>query len=116
MFFRAQATLSQNVSVKEILLELAENISPNNRFKFNINRSAVLDGAFRGFKRASYNPNATMNIKFSDDLGRNEEAVDFGGPKREFLRLLMETLAMSPMFEGSHSSQNLALHIPGNFL
>ena len=69
LFLRAQATLSQNASVKEILLELAENISPNNRLKFNINRSAALDGAFRGFKRATYNLNATMNISFQTILG-----------------------------------------------
>lgn len=100
----------------EILLELAEKISPNIRCKFNINRSVVLDGAFRGFKRTTYNPNATMNVKFSDDLGRNEEAVDLGGPRREFLRLLMEALVMSPMFEGSHESQNLALDIAGKFV
>ncbi|XP_047192931.1 uncharacterized protein LOC124850943 isoform X1 [Scophthalmus maximus] len=108
---QAQATQMHNASAKEILSELAEKISTNIRCKFNINRSAVLDGAFRGFNRATYNPNATMNIKFSDDLGRNEEAVDLGGPRREFLRLLMEALIMSSMFEGSAYSQNLALDI-----
>ncbi|KAI4797185.1 hypothetical protein KUCAC02_025267 [Chaenocephalus aceratus] len=55
-----------------------------------------------------------MNITFSDDLGRNEEAVDLGGPRREFLRLLMEALMMSSMFEGSEYSQNLALDIPAH--
>ena len=44
-----------------------------------------------------------MNVKFSDDLGWNEEAVDLGGPRREFLRLLMEALAMSPLFEGGRA-------------
>ncbi|CAL8301751.1 unnamed protein product [Gadus morhua 'NCC'] len=106
---QAQASQCQEVSVTEILLELAKKITPHIRCKFNINRSAVLDGAFRGFKRTTYNPNATMNVKFSDDLGRNEESVDLGGPRREFLRLLMEALVMSPMFEGSGESQNLAL-------
>ncbi|KAA8594383.1 hypothetical protein FQN60_005217, partial [Etheostoma spectabile] len=48
-------------------------------------------------------------VKFSDDMGRNEEGVDLGGPRREFLRLLMETIARSPMFEGKENSKNLAL-------
>ena len=54
-----------------------------------------------------------MNVKFSDDLGRNEEAVDLGGPKREFLRLLIEALAGSQLFEGDgrkYLSLNAAAH------
>ncbi|GAA6102336.1 uncharacterized protein LOC120559387 isoform X1 [Tachysurus ichikawai] len=33
-----------------------------------------------------------MCIKFSDDLGMDEEAVDLVGPRREFVWLLMEAL------------------------
>lgn len=54
-----------------------------------------------------------MCIKFSDDLGMDEEAVDLGGPRREFLRLLMEALALSPMFEGRDGKLNLALDSSG---
>ncbi|KAJ8004357.1 hypothetical protein DPEC_G00158330 [Dallia pectoralis] len=108
---QAQASHSQEASVTEILLELAEKVTPHVRCRFNINRSAVLDGAFRGFNRTTYNPNATMNVKFSDDLGRSEESVDLGGPRWEFLRLMVEALARSSMFEGSDGSQNLALDI-----
>ncbi|KAJ8333484.1 hypothetical protein SKAU_G00414920 [Synaphobranchus kaupii] len=88
-------------------------ITSNKRCRFNINRSKVLDGALRGFKRPSYDPNAMMVIKFSDDMGQ-EEAVDLGGPRREFLRLLMEALMLSPMFEGGSEHQNLALDGTGN--
>ncbi|XP_060746882.1 G2/M phase-specific E3 ubiquitin-protein ligase-like [Tachysurus vachellii] len=38
----------------------------------------------------------------------DEEAVDLGGPRREFERLLMEALVLSPLFEGSDSKLNLA--------
>ncbi|MEQ2201570.1 hypothetical protein XENOCAPTIV_014439, partial [Xenoophorus captivus] len=51
-----------------------------------------------------------MNVKFSDDFGKNEEAIDLGGPRREFLRLLIEALSMSPMFEGTDESKNLAMN------
>ncbi|XP_028259851.1 uncharacterized protein LOC114434702 [Parambassis ranga] len=99
----------ENVPVKKILLELASKINVNQRCRFNINRSAVWEGAIRGFKRLSYEPNLMMSIKFSDDMGKNEEGVDLGGPRREFLRLLMESIATSPMFEGKENSKNFAL-------
>lgn len=76
----------------------------------------MLDGAIRGFKRLSYNPNHMMSIKFSDDMGKDEEAVDLGGPRREFLRLLMEALAQSPMFEGKEDKKNLALDSAGKYV
>ena len=70
----------------------------------------------RGFKRVSYDPNSMICVKFSDDMGKHEEGVDLGGPRREFLRLLMETIARSSMFEGKEYSKNLALDSTGNDL
>ncbi|XP_074535571.1 G2/M phase-specific E3 ubiquitin-protein ligase-like [Halichoeres trimaculatus] len=95
---------------KEILLELASKINVNPRCRFNINRSAIWEGAIRGFKRLSYEPHLMMSVKFSDDMGKHEEGVDLGGPRREFLRHLMENIAQSPMFEGKENSQNFALN------
>lgn len=45
----------------------------------------------------------------------DEEGVDLGGPKREFLHLLfLEALILSPMLEGRHISKiNLALDSTG---
>lgn len=106
---------TENVPVQEILLDLASKINSQHHCKFNINRSAVWEGAMRGFRRASYDPNSMICVKFSDDMGRNEEGVDLGGPRREFLRLLMETIAVSPMFEGKLNSKNLALNSAGNW-
>ncbi|KAJ4937091.1 hypothetical protein JOQ06_001675 [Pogonophryne albipinna] len=42
-------------------------------------------------------------------MGRQEEGIDLGGPRREYLRLLMETIAGSPMFEGKENCKSLAL-------
>nr|XP_023666308.1 G2/M phase-specific E3 ubiquitin-protein ligase-like [Paramormyrops kingsleyae] len=97
------------LSAQEVLLNLASQIESKQKCRFNINRSSVLDGAVQGFRRVSYNPKYQMCIKFSDDLGMDEEAVDLGGPRREFLRLLMEALPLSPMFEGRNNKLNLAL-------
>ncbi|XP_058233464.1 G2/M phase-specific E3 ubiquitin-protein ligase-like [Hemibagrus wyckioides] len=95
-----QTRPKEETSISEILKELSEQITSTGICKFSSNRTAVLDGAIRGFRRISYNPNHTMCIKFSDDMGTTEEAVDLGGPRREFLRLLMEALSQSEMFEG----------------
>ncbi|KAL7396177.1 hypothetical protein ABVT39_001478 [Epinephelus coioides] len=105
----AESQHQNTKSAQEVLLNLASQIDSNQRCRFNINRSSVLDGALRGFRRMSYNPRYQMCIKFSDELGMDEEAVDLGGPWREFLRLLMEALALSPMFEGRDGKLNLAL-------
>ena len=78
-----------------------------------VNRAAVLDGAIRGFKRISYDPTHRISVRFSDDKGTTEEAVDLGGPRREFLRLLTEALAQSEMFEGTEGN-NLALDASGS--
>uniref|UniRef100_UPI003AAF0910 G2/M phase-specific E3 ubiquitin-protein ligase-like n=1 Tax=Centroberyx gerrardi TaxID=166262 RepID=UPI003AAF0910 len=104
-----ESQIAEKVPVQEILLELPSKISTKQQCKFNINRSAVWEGAMWGFQRVSYDPNLMICVKFSDDMGRNEEGVDLGGPRREFLRLLMETIARSPMFEGKENSKNLAL-------
>ncbi|KAI4806052.1 hypothetical protein KUCAC02_010643 [Chaenocephalus aceratus] len=42
-------------------------------------------------------------------MGRQEEGIDLGGPRREYLWLLMETIARSPMFEGKENCKSLAL-------
>lgn len=101
--------------MKDILEELSKKIDPGMHCKFNINRSNVLDGAIRGFKRVTYNPHYAMNVKFSDDFGKSEEAVDLGGPRREFLRILIDALSISPMFEGPDDNKNLAMNSTGLF-
>ncbi|RVE73096.1 hypothetical protein OJAV_G00046220 [Oryzias javanicus] len=98
-----------SVPVKDLLQDLAKQINHLKNSKFNINRNTVLDGAIRGFKRGTYDPCNTMSVRFSDDMGVHEEAVDLGGPRREFLRLLIEALPQSQMFEGQDGRMNLAL-------
>ncbi|XP_049416170.1 G2/M phase-specific E3 ubiquitin-protein ligase-like isoform X4 [Epinephelus fuscoguttatus] len=99
----------ERVPISEILGELGDQIDNTQVCKFNINLSAVLDGALRGFRRLSYDPKKKTFIKFSDDRGTTEEAVDLGGPRREFLRLLIKALADSDMFSGPEGNLNLAL-------
>ena len=51
-----------------------------------------------------------MSVKISNDKDMSEEAVDLGGPKREFLHLAMEALVQSEMFERREGSLKLALN------
>lgn len=113
MFPLISSRPKEDVPVSQILKELAEKINSKNSCRFNINRSCVLDGAIRGFRRLTFNPCNTLSVKFSDDKGTSEEAIDLGGPRREFLRLLMEALSQSEMFEGHEGHLHLALDFTG---
>lgn len=76
---------AEKAPVQEILLELSDKISTKWQCKFNINCTVVWEGALRGLKRVSYDPNMMMCVKLSDDVGTHEEGVDLGGPTRETL-------------------------------
>jgi len=61
--------------------------------KFNISHGHTWEGVKRGFVRLNYSPQSRIAVKFRDDAGISEGAVDEGGPRREFLQLLMSHLA-----------------------
>ena len=50
-----------------------------------------------------------------DSCGTGEGAVDDGGPTREFVRLLMNSVLNSTFFAGSMEEKSLALDSQGNF-
>ncbi|MGH0169835.1 UNVERIFIED_CONTAM: hypothetical protein FKN15_058574 [Acipenser sinensis] len=97
-------TWEDSLSASDIIGNLSQVINSNSCSRFNINRSSVWDGAVRGFKRASYNTNSELFVKFTDDAGCFEEAIDTGGPKREFLTLLISCLRDRPIFDGPSDS------------
>ncbi|XP_069119352.1 uncharacterized protein [Argopecten irradians] len=78
--------------------------------KFNINRHDVMDGARRAINRKSFCPLRKMSVKFTDDIGSPEGAVDEGGPKRELLRLLLKNIQFSNIFEGQETQRLLSLN------
>ncbi|KAF3844483.1 hypothetical protein F7725_007646, partial [Dissostichus mawsoni] len=90
-------------SLSEITANLALEIDHRAVSRFNICRSNIWDGAVRGFKRATFSEKKDILVKFSDDEGRFEE----GGPKREFLSLLMKELNKRPIFDGPVESRYL---------
>ncbi|XP_039543841.1 G2/M phase-specific E3 ubiquitin-protein ligase isoform X3 [Pimephales promelas] len=94
----------------DIVSDLALKIIKTCCSRFNINRANVWDGAVRGFRRASYNPLHDMLVKFTDDEGTTEDAVDTGGPKREFLTLLMDCLRTRRIFDGPENRRFLTFN------
>ena len=74
----------------------------------NVNREEVLDGARRGFRRATFKDTHTLSVKFSGEAG-----VDDGGPTREFMRLTLKALHDSHLFEGPNNCKVLAVNIAG---
>lgn len=66
----------------------------------NVVRGKVLDGATRAVKRISFDPRSPISVKFMDDVGTTEGAVDQGGPRREFFSLVLRELNNGPMFSG----------------
>lgn len=94
MFFYS----TEDLAAADIVSELSANITGTSYSRFNINRgNGVWDGAVRGFKRASFDPSHEISVKFTDDEGRAEDGLDNGGPKREFLTLLMNPRFLSEM-------------------
>lgn len=97
----------------DIVSDLSLKIIKTSCSRFNINRANVWDGAIRGFKRASYDPLHDMLVKFTDDEGTSEDAVDTGGPKPEFLTLLMDCLRPRRIFDGPENRRFLTFNNAG---
>ncbi|XP_051784646.1 G2/M phase-specific E3 ubiquitin-protein ligase-like [Erpetoichthys calabaricus] len=95
------------VSVEDILENLATQIKSEKVSQFNINRADIWDGALRGFKCSSFDPAHTILVKFSDNTGYMESGIDTGGPKREFLELLMQHVKNRTLFEGRETEKYL---------
>ncbi|KAL3968991.1 E3 ubiquitin-protein ligase [Sarotherodon galilaeus] len=89
-----------NITLPDIIANLSSAIHHGSVSRFNISRANVWDGAVRGFRRLSYSETNDMLVKFTDDAGILEEGLDAGGPKREFLSLLMKHMRDRPIFDG----------------
>ncbi|XP_049325030.1 G2/M phase-specific E3 ubiquitin-protein ligase-like [Astyanax mexicanus] len=101
---------STGLAASDVVSNLSLKIDPTSFNRFNINRANVWDGAIRGFKRSAYNPSYDMLVKFSDDVGQTEDSIDTGGPKREFLTLLLDAIRTRRVFEGRSSAKYLAFN------
>ena len=95
-------------SLEDTLSGLAKKIDDSKISKFNICRSDVWDGAKRGLTRKSFCPSSKISVRFSDDFGSSEGAVDRGGPTREFFTLVLSWIVNSQLFCGTEYNKVLS--------
>ena len=98
--------IKRDLSLQEILSQVALIINVEKISKFNISRSHLWEGALRGVRRKTFSPENKVSIKFTDDIGIAEGAVDLGGPMREFFTL-MEWMVNSQLFCGTEKNKSL---------
>jgi len=94
------ATCTQEKDVNECLDELAKQIDGTHISKFNISRSYLWEGTKRAVLRKSFSPKHKVSVKFTDDIGNSEGAVDLGGPMREYFTLMIQWMMESQLFCG----------------
>ena len=77
----------------------------------NVRRGHVLEDAVAKIQKKKFNPKLPISVKFADDEGNSEGAVNTGGPTREFFRLLTkEMFRKSSMFGGADNGNKVLIH------
>lgn len=93
---------------------ISSRVNHDSTVRFNIIRRSVWDGASRAMSRSNFSPQKKVDVKFTDDYGISEGAVDNGGPTREFFRLcLHEIKDKIGIFEGPSDSKVLTCNSRG---
>ncbi|XP_073340316.1 G2/M phase-specific E3 ubiquitin-protein ligase-like [Pagrus major] len=96
------------MTLERIMEEISSRVNDDNTVRFNIIRRSVWDGASRAMGRSNFSPEKKVDVKFTDDYGISEGAVDNGGPTREFFRLcLHEIKDKIGIFEGPPNAKVL---------
>lgn len=63
--------------------------------------------------RSKFQASLLLSVKFADELGSSEGAVDLGGPTREFLCLAVNDAFLSNAFGGPVGRKVLVLNQEG---
>ena len=79
----------------------------------NVDRADVWSSTLETFQRPNFSTYDRIRAKFTNYLGQSEEKIDMGGPRREFLRLLMSQLQNSKVFTGPMMSRQLTMDEEG---
>ncbi|XP_026034479.1 G2/M phase-specific E3 ubiquitin-protein ligase-like [Astatotilapia calliptera] len=104
----SSASESDVQSLERILEQIVTRVNNDSTVRFNIIRRNVWDGASRAMGRSNFSPEKKIDVKFTDDYGISEGAVDNGGPTREFFRLcLCEVKDKLGIFEGPPNAKVL---------
>lgn len=80
----------------------------------NVRRKHCWIDALNKMSKTNFIPERQISVKFADDMGTSEGAVDQGGPTREFLRLAVkEMYDTSGMFGGQDKNLGLVPNSQG---
>lgn len=108
---------SDDLTAETVIENLAAAIDASTVSRFNVGRSHIWDSTSRAIKRKNFTPESSIYVKFMDDIGNQEGAIDLGGPRREFLQLLMEHLSSySSLFFGPKHSRHVNYLSSGMYL
>ena len=72
-----------------------------------------MDDGIAKVSRSRFDPLRPLSVKFADELGSSEGAVDLGGPTKEFLRLAVQEAFPTNVFMGTASNKVIALNQEG---
>ena len=101
-------TMDAEQTADEILTKLAMEIDMESISKFNISRNFIWEGTKRALSRKSFSPNNKVSVKFTDDVGNSEGAIDMGGPMKEYFTLVMQWMVSSKLFSGPDHAKFLS--------
>ena len=104
--------------LEEILRDLrTARVTAEGRTIVNVRRRHIWEDSCRCLQRKRFSPSASISVCFADDFGNSEGAVDIGGPRREFLRLLVKAAnEHSGIFGGPADRRVLVPNSNGNLL
>jgi len=77
--------------VPEILQQIQDKINVDQVSFINEQSSAIWLDTCRQLMHKCFSPNKRISVKFVDNEGESEGAVDVGGPKQEFMRLVVKS-------------------------
>ena len=95
----------------EILNELAGKINVDSLAKFNIARNFIWKETKRAVSRKAFSPADKISVKFTEDAGTSEGAIDWGGPMREFFTLVLQYIHDSQLLCGPENSRFLSYNV-----
>ena len=109
------------LDIKDILKAHCEKVLVSSSEYFrrnyvNVRRGHVLDDGINKINRPTFQSNLPISVKFADDDGNSEGAVDTGGPTREFFQLAVNKMFLkTSMFQGPDGNKVLVHNIQGKY-
>lgn len=99
---------ADDLTSQTVIENLAAVIDISTVTRINVSRLNVWEAARRAIKKKTFNPQSTVMVKFTDDIGMPEGAIDHGGPCREFFQLVMECMRSNcALFCGPSNSRQI---------